>query len=364
MPADIGKETYRLRQVRLLAELEGSGAEALLITRPENCLYLTGFSGEGTVVVSASGTWLLTDFRYLEVAQAEVEAAQPVRIEGGWTQTVKRLVTDQGWGRLAFEAEHLTYGRYCELAEALAPVLLVPTAGLVERLRRVKDEAELERLRHAAWITDKAFSYVLERIRPGITEKELALELEYYLGRNGSEGVSFPTIVAAGPRSARPHAVPREEPVREGDLLLLDFGAVWEGYHADLTRTVAVGRAGAKEREVYAVVREAQEEALAAIRAGRTVAEIDSLAREVIARAGYGEYFGHRLGHGVGLAVHEEPALGGEETVLEPGMVVTVEPGIYLPGWGGVRIEDLVVVTRDGCEILSRAPKDFLIVGR
>jgi len=360
----LGEETYRRRQGRILKGLEDVGAEAFLVTCPENCFYLSGFSGEGVLTVSPAGSWLLTDFRYLETAEEEVRAAEPVRIEGGWVQAVRKLAQDRGWRRVAFESRHLTYDRYRELTEALAPASLVPTAGLVEGLRRVKEEAEIERLREAARLTDAAFAHLVERVRPGLTERELALEIDCFLRRNGSEGVSFPTIVAAGPRSARPHALPGNEPVREGDLLLADFGAVWLGYHADLTRTVAVARAGEKEREVYAVVLAAQEKALAAVRPGVSGAEIDTLAREEISRAGYGDCFGHRLGHGVGLAVHEEPGLGGEEVILEPGMVVTVEPGIYVPGWGGVRIEDLVLVTENGAEVLSRAPKNFLIVGR
>lgn len=364
--ASIAEGTYRERQARLLSALAETGGEALMVTRPENLTYLTGFRGEaGTLFLSSSGAWLMTDFRFLDAARDEIKNAALVHQEGNWLDAVKEFVAKREWSSLVVEANHLTYRRYQDLAEALSPAKLVPSSGLVERLRRIKDQEEIALLREAARLTDAAFARILERIRPGVTEKELALELDYLLGMSGSEGVSFPTIVAAGPRAARPHAVPGWERVQEGDLLLMDFGAVYGGYHADLTRTVAVGRAGKKEREIYSVVLAAQEKALRAMRPGKTCAEIDAVAREEIARAGYKEYFGHRLGHSVGLAVHEEPSLGGgEETVLAPGMVLTVEPGIYLSGWGGVRVEDLVLVTADGVEILSQSPKDFLVVGR
>jgi Xaa-Pro aminopeptidase len=362
----LNEERYRERQRRALAALSGTGAEALMVTRPENRTYLTGFRGDaGTVFLSSDGVWLLTDFRFLEAAKDQGVAAELVHQEGSWLDSVTRLVTARGWSVLAFEADHLTCQRYQELSEALSPVALVASSGLVEGLRRIKDEEEIAWLREAARITDAAFVHILDRIRPGVTEKELALELEYFMGRSGAEGPGFPTIVAAGPRSAYPHAVPQREAVREGDLIILDLGAVYEGYHADLTRTVAVGCADGKQREVYDIVLCAQQKALAAIRPGRSAAEIDAVAREEITRKGYGEYFVHRLGHSVGLAVHEEPSLGsGQDAVLAPGMVLTVEPGIYLPGWGGVRIEDLVLVTEKGAEVISQAPRDFLIVGR
>lgn len=365
-PQAIGEAVFRARQAGALAALAEAGGEVLLVTRPENCTYLTGFTGEGgTVFLSPEGAWLLTDFRFLEAAREEVKAATPVHQEGSWLAAVAGFVAEQAWASVVVEGHHLSYQRFQELAAKLAPVQVIARAGLIEQLRRVKGPEEIALLRQAARLTDAAFEHILGLIRPGVMEKELALELDYFLGKQGADAPAFPTIVAAGPRAARPHAVPAWHAVRAGELVLLDFGAVWGGYHADLTRTVAVGYAGEKEREVYAVVRAAQEKALEAMRPGKTCAEIDAVAREEIARAGYGEHFGHRLGHSVGLAVHEEPSLGrGEETMLAPGMVFTVEPGIYLSGWGGVRIEDLVLVTPEGVEVLSRASREFLVVGR
>lgn len=357
---------YRDRQEKARLALAETKAECLLISQPENCRYLCGFSGEnGFLFLDKDGAWLLTDFRFLESAREEIRLAQLVHLDRPWLTAAPAFVSRHGWKSLAVESSHLSYHSYRELERALDPVVLVPGLGLVERLRQVKDQAEIGLLRQAVQLTDRAFEHILQYIVPGVTEKDLALELDYFMGKNGSEGVSFPTIVATGARGARPHAVPGGVALREGDLLLMDFGAVWQGYHADLTRTVAVGRAGEREREIYSIVLEAQRRAMEAIRPGETCEGIDAVAREWIAAAGYGNNFGHRLGHSVGLAIHEEPSLGsGQERLLEPGLVLTVEPGIYIPGWGGVRIEDLILVTGNGIEVLSKAPREFSVVGR
>jgi len=236
---------------------------------------------------------------------------------------------------------------------------LVPLKGPVEGLRRRKDEDEIAKIREAVALTDRAFEHILSFIRPGLSEREIAWELEKFLRENGSDGLAFPSIVAAGPNSALPHATPTDYRLKEGELVLFDLGGRYEGYCADMTRVIVLGEPTARQCEVYEIVLRAQEAALAGIKPGMGGVEADALAREVIKEAGYSDYFGHGLGHGVGLAVHEGPRLSylAEDDVLEPGMVVTVEPGIYLPGEFGIRIEDLCVVRDHGLEVLTRSPK-------
>jgi Xaa-Pro aminopeptidase len=258
----------------------------------------------------------------------------------------------------------LSYGGYQELSEKANGILLKPVKGVVEELRRVKDAGEIACHRQAAAIVDACFQHLLGYLKPGITERAVAVEIECFLRRKGAEREAFESIVASGPSAASPHAHATEKVIQAGELVKMDFGAMFGGYAADLTRTVAIQRADARQREVYHVVLEAQEAAIAAIRPGVKGSEVDQVARERIAARGYGDYFGHGLGHSLGLHVHDGPALSQTSAVvLEPGMVVTVEPGIYLPGWGGIRIEDDVVVTETGVEVLTRAPKEFTVVG-
>jgi Xaa-Pro aminopeptidase len=240
-------------------------------------------------------------------------------------------------------------------------IKLVGTTGIVETVREVKDQAEVAKIRAAARIADLAFDYITSFIKPGMTEKEIALELDYFMLRNGAERVSFDTIVASGKNSAVPHATPSNKKIEPGDFVKLDFGAVVEGYHSDMTRTVVVGKANDRQKEIYFAVKEAQEKALSSVKAGLVCEDVDKVARDAVAEKGFGECFVHNLGHGAGLQIHEAPSLGKNcKTVLQPGMVVTVEPGVYVNGFGGVRIEDLVVVTESGCEILSKSTKELL----
>jgi Xaa-Pro aminopeptidase len=258
---------------------------------------------------------------------------------------------------VGIEEEFLPVGTFRRLQEAAAPTEIVPVGGL-DRIRWEKSPDEIDAIRAAAAIADAAFRDVLPLIRPGAIERDVAIELETRLRRRGSERLAFDLIVASGPRSALPHGTGSDRLIGPGEFVTLDFGAVVRGYHSDCTRTVVTAPASDRHREVYAVVLEAQQIALAHLRPGLTGRQADALARDVIARAGYGDAFGHSLGHGIGLAVHEGPSLSQrEEAVLERGAVVTVEPGIYLPGWGGVRIEDLVVLTGDGCVNLTGLPK-------
>jgi Xaa-Pro aminopeptidase len=266
-----------------------------------------------------------------------------------------------GIKRLGFEKDFVTVGNYQKLAEGLSGIELVGLDDTIIELRAVKDLEEIELLAQAEAIGDKAFAHILDFLRPGLTERQVAIELERHMQDLGASGTSFETIVASGPRSAMPHGVASERVIGKNEFVKLDFGCVYKGYCSDMTRTVVVGKADGKQREIYHIVLEAQMAALAGIKAGITGVEADALARDVIVAKGYGDNFGHGLGHGVGLAIHELPRASRlSDNVLQPNSIVTVEPGIYLPGWGGVRIEDMVVVQEDGVRNLTSSPKELI----
>ena len=352
MPADRRLE----RQAALRAALAAEGLDALLVTHLPNIRYLTGFSGSaGLLVVAGDRTTLVTDFRYAMQGPAEAGGAADVEVDqkNVWDRLGKVLAGGPP-GALGFEAQAVTV-RDAERLSGLTRHRLVPTTELVERLRMVKSPEEVAAIRAAASLAQDALAEVLPTVRVGQTELEIGAGLEGALRRRGSEWHPFPTIVASGPRSALPHARTSARPVGRGEWLLLDFGAQVDGYCADLTRTVVVGgRADERQRAVHELVRTAQARAVEHVRAGMTGREADALAREVIAARGFGDAFGHSLGHGLGLEVHEAPRLAPTaEAALPPHAVVTVEPGVYLPGWGGVRLEDDVYLAPEGPERLS-----------
>jgi Xaa-Pro aminopeptidase len=351
------------RLAKLRASLAGEGLEALLVTNPVNRRYLSGFTGSaGYLVVTADRALLFTDFRY--VTQANEQASGFTIVEHGTSAlaSIGDALRAAGVSRLGFEQQHVSYGSYLSYGKDLGNgIELVPTEGLIEKLRRIKDEAELAVMRRAVAIADAGFEFLLKTLRPGLREIEVALELETFMKRQGAKGPSFDTIIASGERSALPHGVASERTIRTDEFVKTDFGALYDGYCSDMTRTVVIGKPTPKHREIYDIVLEAQLATLAGIRPGITGREGDAIARDIIAARGYGDNFGHGTGHAVGMDIHESPRLSKtEETRLEPGMVVTVEPGIYLPGFGGVRIEDIVVVTENGCEILTKSTKDFI----
>jgi Xaa-Pro aminopeptidase len=348
----------RLRNVMAQQQLD-----AMLVGKPENRRYLTGFTGTaGFVLVTAAEALLLVDFRYVEQARAQAPGFEVIRADRLYIDTLADVTSARTLARIGVEADHLTVKQHAEYGQRLAPASLVPVDGL-DRLRWVKDDGEIARITKAVEIADAAFTHIRAFLRPGAVERDIAIELEFFMRRRGAEGEAFPSIVASGPRSALPHGRASDRVLEAGEFVTLDFGAVHEGYVSDCTRTVVLGESSRRHQEVYGIVRAAQQAALAGIKPGMTGREADALARTVIAEAGYGDAFGHGLGHGVGLAVHEGPSLSPrEEAVLAPGHVVTVEPGIYLPGWGGVRIENLVVITEDGCRSLTRLPTDLLVV--
>jgi Xaa-Pro aminopeptidase len=353
------------RQDRLRARLAAEKLEGLVVTHLANVRYLTGFTGSsGVVLVLPDETVLVTDFRY--AAQAPQEVGDHARVDVA-TDTWERVGHvhgrhGAGHGPWGFEAEAMSVGTMRKLGD-LGLSALRPSANLVEDLRIRKEAAEIAAIRAAADLAAQAFAATLPAVRPGVTERELAAVLEGELRRRGSEWHPFPTIVASGPRSALPHARTSGRVVGRDEIVLFDFGAQVDGYCADLTRTVVVGRADDRQRAVYGLVREAQQAAIAGLRAGLTGREGDALARAVIEAHGFGEAFGHSLGHGLGLEVHEGPRVSkANQEVLPEGAVVTVEPGIYLPGWGGVRLEDDVALTAEGAEMLSDGRTDLVEV--
>lgn len=344
------------RLARLRERLAGDGPRQLLISHLPNIRYLTGFSGTaGFLVVGPDRLVLVTDFRYESQALQEAGDVATVTIErvNTW-ERVARVLREGGGQATGFEPAALSAGDLRRL-EGLVGGRLEPLDGLVEHLRAAKSPEEVEAIRRAAALATAALGAVLPGVRPGLRELDVAASLERELRVRGSEWHPFPTIVASGPRSALPHARTTDRVLAPGDWLLLDFGAQVDGYCADLTRTVVVGaRATGRQREVYEVVREAQRRAREGVRAGQAGREADALAREVIAAAGFGESFGHSLGHGLGLEVHEAPRLSPTASQAVPvGAVVTIEPGIYLPGWGGVRLEDDLHVSPGGPVLLS-----------
>ena len=347
----------RLREKRAEA-----GIEAFLVTYSHNRKYLSGFTGSaGMLLITADDNWLLTDFRYMTQAAEQAKGFQLVEHAAKPMESVKQLLASRNIGKLAFEQEHVTYGEYAAWSRQLGTVELQPVSELVEHIRLIKDEGEVAVIRQAAELADRTFQYALGIIRPGISELEVALEMETFMRKGGASGPSFETIVASGERSALPHGVASDRIVGTDEFVKLDFGAYYKGYCSDLTRTVVVGQASERHREIYGIVLEAQLHALANIRPGMTGREADALSRDIIARYGYGDNFGHSLGHGFGLEIHELPRLSKlSDTILTPGMTVTVEPGIYIPGFGGVRIEDDVVLTDTGIKILTASPKELI----
>jgi len=345
----------------LRGEMGEAGLSAFLVTSGDNRRYLSGFTGSsGAVVITRERAWLLTDFRYLEQARDQAPGFEIVRYERGLLEAVGDLLAREGCQTLGFEKEHVSFLFYQQM-ETKLKVSLVGTEGWVEKIRRSKNAREIDLIERAVEIADRVFLEVRDLIHEGVAESELALEIDYRLRKMGAEGSSFETIVASGPRSSRPHATRSARRLRKGDLVVIDFGAVYQGYCSDITRTVCIGPASSRQREVYGLVLAAQEKALETARPGMSAHDLDRVSREVIKEAGYGKAFGHGLGHGVGLAVHEAPRVApSSDTVLEPGMVFSVEPGIYLPSWGGVRIEDLVVMEEDGVRVLTRSTKELL----
>jgi Xaa-Pro aminopeptidase len=349
---------------KLRAALQEQNLQALLITNATNRQYMSAFTGSsGYVLVTESNAYLLTDFRYMTQAPQQAVGFEVVEHAPKAMETVKELLVKLGIAKAGFEQDDVTYGNFRSMTEALKGIELVATSGLVEKLRMIKNASELAIMQEAADLADRTFDHILPFIRTGTREMDVALEIEIFMRRNGATSTSFETIVASGERSALPHGKAGERKIQTNEFVKLDYGAYYKSYCSDITRTVVVGKPTDKHTEIYGIVLEAQLEALDKIRPGMTGKEADAIARNVIVQHGYGEFFGHGTGHGLGMEIHEAPRLSVQgDTVLTPGMTVTVEPGIYLPGFGGVRIEDDIVITDTGIHILTHSSKELIVL--
>jgi Xaa-Pro aminopeptidase len=360
---------FDARQAKLREHLATTRFDGLLVSHLPNIRYLCGFTGSaGLLLVQESGSVLVTDVRYDTQAHEEVKAAKVVIAKKALLEAAGDLLHQRPKRArrrtIGIEAEHFTVAEKKRLTKFRpAGVALKDAPPMVERARMVKDEAELKRIRTAVAMGAKIFQRGLEVLRPGMKEVEVAAEMELEARRGGAEEMSFPTIIASGARSALPHGRASEQPIRAGGFVVCDFGVILSGYCSDQTRTVWVGKVSDEARQAYEAVRLAQQAAIDATRPGIAVGEVDAAARKVLKKAGLGRYFTHSTGHGVGLEIHESPRVAdGQREILQPGMVITIEPGVYFPGKWGVRIEDMVVVTAGGCEILTPTSKDFLAV--
>ena len=339
--------------------------QALLLTAQVSRLYAARYDvHEGVAVVGKEKSFYFTDSRYIEVAQENLPGftVREMNREHLYPNLINEALKELGVVTLGIEEDYLTHGEYLYYEEKLS-AKLVPYQKEISAFRQVKEPWEIEHMKKAQAITDLAFQAICKVLKPGMTEKEAATELIYCLLKNGSEGLAFDPIVVSGPNSSKPHGVPGERKLEYGDFITLDFGAKIGGYCADMTRTVALGFVSEEMRKVYDIVLQAQEAAIAATKAGMTGAEVDGVARDIIEKAGYGPYFGHGYGHSVGLEIHESPnCRPGNKAPLPAGVVCSAEPGIYLPGRFGVRIEDVVIVTEQGCEDITQSPKKLMIL--
>ena len=351
---------------KIKAAIKRKRADALLVTQPENRRYLSGYTATDLSIVESSGVLLvpargtpilLTDSRYYLQAEKEATGFEIVSVRSSILGALKKLLPQLGIRRLLFESHYLLHETAVKLIELgkKQSVAMIPVSGMVEKLRTVKSADEIEKIRQSVFLNELVFKEIYQNLAPGQTERQVAVSIESAMMRKGAEGAAFPTIVAAGPNAAGPHAVPTDRAIKEGETVIIDMGLKLNGYCSDMTRTVVLGKPDKRTKEIMRLTRKAQQAALKTIRAGILAREADRAARKIITDAGLGRNFGHGLGHGVGLAVHELPSLNRVRRIkLQPGMVVTVEPGIYLPGWGGVRLENMVVVEKEGCTLLNR----------
>lgn len=350
---------------KIAAALPSAGLDGMLLTGEYNRFYASGFAStgaDGVALVTQKGNFYFTDSRYIEAAEKTVDNAAIGMTERGkgYIAWLSEALALTGAERIGFEDETMTVAEHRLYSEKL-PAELEPASGFMQGLRAQKDAGEIQRLEQAQRIAEKALAQILTELRPGVTEKEVAARLQYLMLHFGAEKMSFDPIVASGPNGSMPHAVPTEREIQSGEFVTMDFGCVYRGYCSDMTRTVAVGEPSEEMKQVYAVVLSAQQAGITAARAGATGAEIDGAARRVIEQAGYGAYFGHSFGHGVGVEIHESPnATPGNEKPLPAGSVISAEPGIYLPGRFGVRIEDVLVLEEGGCRDLTKADKALL----
>lgn len=352
---------------KLAAQLEARGLDAVLLTEEANRFYVTGFHSTGTdgaALVTRTKNYYLTDSRYTEAAARAVPDAEhrEVVTGRGYLVQFREIMEELGLKKVGFDDAYMTVQDYERYKKEL-PCDLIPASGLLTELRRTKDPEEIETMIAAQRIAEKALEQIVQEIRPGVTEREISARLQYLMLHFGAENMSFDPVVVSGVNGSQPHGVPTQKPIERGEFVTMDFGCIYHGYCSDMTRTVAVGYATEEMKTVYQTVLTAQKAGIAAAKAGVTGKAVDAAARDVIAAAGYGPYFGHSFGHGVGVEIHEAPnASPLNQTPLPAGAVISAEPGIYIPGKLGVRIEDVIILTEDGCEDITKAPKELLIL--
>lgn len=338
------------------------GIDAALIIGDYNRNYLSGFTGhESFSVILKDKAYFLTDGRYIEQAHKEVVGYEVIEYKPPIYDAVKNILLENNVKVLGVEEDRFTFQDLDIYKEKLGDIKIVKLNHTIEKIRMIKEEEEIELIAKAASIADMAFEHILKFIKPGVAERDIALEIEYFMKKQGAQGLSFDSIVVSGARSSLPHGTPTDKKLEYGDFVTLDFGCIYNGYCSDMTRTIVIGKATEKQKEIYNAVLDANEAALRAVKPGVSCFDLDKIARDIITERGYGERFSHGLGHGVGMEVHELPRVSFRSNeVLEAGMVITDEPGIYIPEFGGVRIEELVVVTKDGYRILSHSPKHLI----
>ena len=348
----------RERLCRVQDKMEAYEVDGLFLTNKETIRYLTGFTGSsGFVVVTPEKGYFLTDSRYATQAKEQVQAFKLEEYTGK-LENVFLFIKGLKLKSLGFEGENVSFDKFKKLQEMLPSVDLKSVSEWIDGLRLKKDEQEIASIKKAIDISSGAFKEIVDIIEEGKVEKDIALELEYRIKKGGADDISFDVIVASGSRSALPHGIASDKKICHGDTLIIDFGSTWKGYNSDETCTLFMGEADEDQKKVFQIVKDAHDRAIEAVRPGVKACEVDSAARETIKNAGYGDYFGHGTGHGVGLAIHEKPVVSSfSDALLDEGMVITIEPGIYIPDWGGIRIEDMVLVTHDGCEVLTYLSK-------
>jgi len=352
----------RLKIFRDKIEKENKEIDGFLITNLQNMNYLSGFDGEGFALITKKDNYLLTDSRYTEQAEKESPDFKIIidepKIKDARILSLGKILAENMIKKIAFESNNLSYADFKKYSDSLKSIEFLTTKNIIEQIRMVKDKNEIIKMKKAAQIATESLKEVFEIIKPGMRELDIASELAYTMRKKGAQKEAFETIVVSGERSSLPHGKPSEKKIDEGELITIDMGANYQNYNSDITRTIVIGKESQKQKEIFSIVLEAQKAALEIIKPGLKCSEVDSVARNIIEKKGYGKNFGHGLGHGVGLDIHEMPRVSfNDDTILLPGMVVTIEPGIYLPKFGGVRIEDSILITEEGYEILTWFPK-------
>ncbi len=355
-----------MQKINELQKFLKNSNEAILIHSPENRRYFIGFpSSDGYLVVTKDDAVFFTDSRYIEAAQRSINVCK-AQLLTRLSNEVKIFFEENHIEKVYTETERLSVALFSQFKKIFSPIKISPSKSLenkINNLKMVKTKNEIECIKKAQQIAEDAFEHILAFIRPGVTEKRIALELDFYMLSHGAEALSFETIAVTGKKTSMPHGVPDDTLVETGDFITMDFGAVYKGYHSDMTRTIAVGEVSAEQRKIYEIVLSAQKASLEILKQGVSCTEADKAARDIITNAGYGDYFGHGTGHGVGIEIHESPNLSPRsEAKLEVGNIVTVEPGIYIPNKFGVRIEDMALITEDGFENLTKTPKELIIL--